>query len=149
MTFILFFSEAHSFKCYISGSGNQILEQECPYCIGNVDCLCGKAPNFQGREERFCMANPHFVKKPGCGFMDFYQGLMTEMCLCNEELCNGSYSVVSTTKLIMICPALFLIYMCLLWIIVHYFIKRYVVDVEILFSIFYINKPENEYAKSN
>ena len=58
------FSEVNSFKCYI-GSGSQFTEQDCLECNANVGCLCAKAPNFMGNEERFCLPNPHNAKSPG------------------------------------------------------------------------------------
>ena len=58
------FSEVNSFKCYI-GSGSQFIEKDCLECNSNVGCLCAKAPNFMGNEERFCLPNPHNAKPPG------------------------------------------------------------------------------------
>ena len=62
---IIFFKEVHSFRCYI-GSENQYMEYNCPECLdNNIGCLCVKAPSIMGREERFCIANPHNAKQPG------------------------------------------------------------------------------------
>ena len=50
----------------------------------------------------------------GCGISDFYQGLSTEMCLCNTELCNAGHPNTITDKLIVFCLAI-LLYFIIKW----------------------------------